>query len=102
LALSSQLSSVEAIAHPALIQDSPELPIVRAERLRLRNWLATNLPIQWGKRVMRIEHDDEGVSVDFEDGTTAKGDILVGADGINSIGRSLTPDVFSGNWLRDP
>jgi 2-polyprenyl-6-methoxyphenol hydroxylase-like FAD-dependent oxidoreductase len=75
------------------------MPIVRAERLRLRNWLATNLPIQWGKRVMRIEHDDEGVSVYFEDGTSAKGDILVGADGINSVGKLSNPDVFSGLWL---
>ncbi|KAF7502831.1 hypothetical protein GJ744_005010 [Endocarpon pusillum] len=82
------------------VQDSPELPIVRAERLRLRNWLATNLPIQWGKRVMRIEHDDEGVSVDFEDGTTAKGDILVGADGINSVVRTHLLQRPSSDVLR--
>jgi 2-polyprenyl-6-methoxyphenol hydroxylase-like FAD-dependent oxidoreductase len=75
------------------------MPIVRAERLRLRNWLATNIPVQWGKRVMRIEHSDEGVSMDFEDGTSAKGDILVGADGINSVGRSSTPDIFFGVWF---
>lgn len=37
---------------------------------------------------MRIEHDEEGVSVYFEDGTGAKGDILVGADGVKSIGKS--------------
>ncbi|KAL8644490.1 MAG: hypothetical protein Q9210_007229, partial [Variospora velana] len=67
------------------VQDTPEAPIVRAERRRLRDWLATNLPIQWGKRVQRIEHDDAGVSVYFEDGTSAKGDILVGADGIKSV-----------------
>ncbi len=67
------------------------MPFVRAERHRLRNWLATNIPIQWGKRVKRIEHDDEGASVYFEDGTSAKGDILVGADGINSIGGSSVP-----------
>ncbi|KAL8954810.1 MAG: hypothetical protein Q9193_007073, partial [Seirophora villosa] len=58
------------------VQDTPQAPIVRAERRRLRDWLATNLPIQWGKRVQRIEHDDKGVSVYFEDGTSAKGDIL--------------------------
>lgn len=40
---------------------------------------------------MRIEHDDEGVSVYFEDGTSAKGDILVGADGIKSIGKPSPP-----------
>lgn len=48
--------------------------------------MATNIPIQWGKRVQRIEHDDQGVAVYFEDGTSAKGDILVGADGVKSVG----------------
>lgn len=48
--------------------------------------MATNIPIQWGKRVQRIEHDDQGVAVYFEDGTSAQGDILVGADGVKSVG----------------
>jgi 2-polyprenyl-6-methoxyphenol hydroxylase-like FAD-dependent oxidoreductase len=48
----------------------------------------TNIPVQWGRRVRRIAHDDDGVSVYFEDGSSAKGDILVGADGINSVGKS--------------
>lgn len=69
-----------------LLQDCEETPIIRAERYRLRNHLTTNIPIQWGKRVQRIEHDDQGVAVYFEDGTSAKGDILVGADGVKSIG----------------
>ncbi|KAI3331460.1 FAD/NAD(P)-binding domain-containing protein [Xylariaceae sp. AK1471] len=68
-------------------QDSAKFPFIRAERRRLRNWLATNIPIQWGKRVSRIEHDDHGVSVYFEDGGSAQGDIMVGADGINSVVR---------------
>ncbi|PKK43459.1 hypothetical protein CI102_11825 [Trichoderma harzianum] len=68
-------------------EDCPETPFIRAERYRLRNHLATNIPIQWGKRVQRIEHDDQGVAVYFEDGTSAKGDILVGADGVKSVVR---------------
>lgn len=67
-------------------QDSPEAPIVRAERRRLRDWLSTNIPVQWGKHVKEIEHNEQGVSVHFEDGTSANGDILVGADGIHSVG----------------
>lgn len=65
------------------------MPIIRAERRRLRDWLATNIPVQWGRRVTRIEQDNDGVSVYFENGVSAKGDILVGADGISSVGRSL-------------
>ena len=86
----SQVPPVKAITHSALKQDSPGSPIVRAERHLFRNWLATNLPIQWDKRVMRIEHDDDGVSVYFKDGASAKGDILIGADGINSMSMSST------------
>ncbi|KAH8902857.1 FAD/NAD(P)-binding domain-containing protein [Coniochaeta sp. PMI_546] len=68
-------------------EDSPGSPFIRAERSRLRDWLLTNLPVQWGKTVTRIEHDDDGVSVYFKDGTSAKGDILVGADGVHSVVR---------------
>ncbi|KAF3766645.1 FAD/NAD(P)-binding domain-containing protein [Cryphonectria parasitica EP155] len=68
-------------------QDSPRFPFIRAERRRLRNWLSTSIPVQWGKHVQRIEHDDHGVSVYFQDGSSAKGDILIGADGINSVVR---------------
>jgi hypothetical protein len=68
------------------LKDSDEIPIIRAERLRLRNWLGTNLPIQWGKRLTRIEQTDLGVTAHFEDGSSTEGDILIGADGINSAG----------------
>ncbi len=70
------------------------MPIVRAERRRLRDWLATNIPVQWGRRVTRIEQDNDGISVYFKDGASAKGDILVGADGVNSVGRSLIYWIF--------
>lgn len=77
------------------------MPIVRAERMRLRRTLATNLPIKWGKRVSRIVHDDHGVEAFFEDGTSAKGDILVGADGINSSGMISTALAITGSLLMD-
>ncbi|KAL9605855.1 MAG: hypothetical protein Q9179_000965 [Wetmoreana sp. 5 TL-2023] len=80
--------------------DSPEAPIVRAERRRLRDWLATNLSIQWGKRVNHIEHDDQGVAVSFDDGTSAKGDLLIGADGINSVVRTQLLKKPSSELLR--
>lgn len=81
-----------------ILQDTPEMPIVRAERLRLRKTLATNLSIQWGKRVNRIVHDEKGVEAFFEDGTSANGDVLVGADGINSSG-GTSPAVVKLNGL---
>lgn len=39
-----------------------------------------------GKRLRRVEEQGERVTVHFEDGTSASGDILVGADGVNSVG----------------
>ncbi|KAH7064494.1 hypothetical protein BKA63DRAFT_572393 [Paraphoma chrysanthemicola] len=65
-------------------QDWPGNPLIRAERRRLRAWLSYNIPVQWGKRVTNITHNDNGVTVSFEDGSIAKGDILIGSDGINS------------------
>ena len=75
-------------------QDSLQFPIIRAERGRLRKWLSTNIPVRWGCQVTRIEHDEQGVSVHLTDGSVAKGDFLVGADGINSVGKS-TLSLFS-------
>ncbi|KAI8942358.1 hypothetical protein NX059_000434 [Plenodomus lindquistii] len=47
----------------------------------------TNIPVQWDKRVKTIEHEDNGVSVQFEDGSSAQGDFIVATDGINSVVR---------------
>ena len=73
-------------AHGLPSQDSVEFPFIRSERRRLRDWLTTNIHVQWGKRVSCIEQGGDVVTVNFEDGGSAKGDILVGADGINSVG----------------
>ncbi|WP_119080466.1 FAD-dependent monooxygenase [Chitinophaga alhagiae] len=46
---------------------------------------AVQTPVHWGKRCTRAEQTAEGVTVHFEDGTTASGNVLVGADGIHSV-----------------
>ena len=60
--------------------------IVRANRPRLRDWLATNVDVQWDKRVTHIEEQESSVKLFFSDGTFATGDVLVGADGVHSSG----------------
>ncbi|KAF1935371.1 FAD/NAD(P)-binding domain-containing protein [Clathrospora elynae] len=41
---------------------------------------------RWGFQGSRIiEHNDNGVSVQFEDGSSAQGGLIVAADGINSV-----------------
>lgn len=46
---------------------------------------AVGTPVQWGKRCIRAEQTDKGITAYFEDGTSATGDVLVGADGIRSV-----------------
>ena len=47
-----------------------------------------------GKRCTGLTQAQDGVTVQFQDGTQVEGDVLVGADGIHSvIRRALFPDV---------
>jgi FAD-dependent urate hydroxylase len=51
------------------------------------------IPIEYGKRLAGFDEDAGGVTVRFEDGGTATGDLLVGADGLRSRTRAaLDPD----------
>jgi 2-polyprenyl-6-methoxyphenol hydroxylase-like FAD-dependent oxidoreductase len=43
--------------------------------------------IQFGQQVERIEQDDRAITLHFSDGSTAEHDVLVGADGIDSLVR---------------
>ncbi|WP_168176400.1 FAD-dependent monooxygenase [Novosphingobium sp. PC22D] len=45
--------------------------------------------ITLGKAVVDLAQDAEGVTVTFQDGSEARGDVLLGADGINSRVRAL-------------
>jgi len=42
------------------------------------------VPLNYGKRLARVENNMDGVIAHFADGTTARGDFLVGADGVHS------------------
>lgn len=63
---------------------------VRAKRNILRDWLSNHLDVQYGKKAERIKESDDGVTVHFSDGTSAKGDIVVGADGVHSMGMLIS------------
>lgn len=54
--------------------------------------------IHLSKRVKRAEVDNNGVTLLFEDGSSAQGDILIGADGIRSV-RSFPQSPLHHNSL---
>lgn len=79
----------------ATVQDSAETPCLRANRAKLREVLSTNIDIRWGKRAVDVisAPDCRVVAVRFDDGTEAKGDVLVAADGTAS---AVRPHVLLG------
>ncbi len=78
-----------------LQEDTPDdAPMARPEidRADLRNLLLDSLPertVRWGHA---FDHAEEGV-LHFTDGTSARYDLLVGADGANSRVRGLLTDA---------
>ncbi|MDP3833311.1 MAG: FAD-dependent monooxygenase [Hydrogenophaga sp.] len=67
---------------------APQVTIHRADII---NALAENFPlenIQFEKRLKSLTQNDAGVSLRFEDGSEARFDVVVGADGIHSRVRS--------------
>ncbi|WWD22203.1 hypothetical protein CI109_106694 [Kwoniella shandongensis] len=83
-------------------------PAVRIMRTKLHEVLLHKVKgmrnlaeIKWGVRLLKIEEDDQGVIASFEDGTTVKGDLLIGADGIHSkvrdhvLGPSSPKPIFT-------
>jgi FAD-dependent urate hydroxylase len=56
--------------------------------------------IHCDSRAVRVMNDGDGVRVDFEDGTSADGDVLIGADGLHSVVRDVVgaPAAESTGW----
>ncbi|MBF8191910.1 FAD-dependent monooxygenase [Nonomuraea sp. K274] len=51
--------------------------------------IAGGVPIVYGKRLVGADETPGGITARFADGTTASGDVLIGADGIRSTVRTL-------------
>ncbi|KAI0896820.1 FAD/NAD(P)-binding domain-containing protein [Annulohypoxylon nitens] len=66
---------------------SPSTPTLRANRLLLRKWLSTHINVQYGRVASQVGRVGDKMVVTFKNGTTATGDLVVGADGANSIVR---------------
>ncbi|KAI1425485.1 putative monooxygenase [Xylaria sp. FL1777] len=58
--------------------------VVRAARYRIVQWFETHIPVQYNKQIVKIDESNDKVKIYFQDGTSAEGDILVGAEGCRS------------------
>lgn len=72
---------------------NPRHHTTRFHRGHVHSALLEHVPretIHLGKKIARAEAREDGVSLHFEDGSSAHGDILIGADGIRSVCRTGT------------
>lgn len=78
-------------ALPAL-EDLPPLQMVdRGDLHRVLHARAAahGVTVEYGKRLVGVAEDADGVTAQFADGSTATADVLVGADGVRSTVRTL-------------
>lgn len=61
----------------------------RLRRSKLRSLIASDITINYNKRLTNLSYTPSTVTASFEDGTTATGRILIGADGARSRVRHL-------------
>lgn len=76
--------------------NDPERPHTAVNRRTLRQIMTVGLEdtLHFGRTATGFEEDRDGVRLLFEDGSSVTGDVLVAADGINSVIRpQLLPDV---------
>ncbi|KAI8147312.1 hypothetical protein BJV82DRAFT_552016 [Fennellomyces sp. T-0311] len=68
----------------AVIEGPPNVDVFRVNRKRFRDWLMDGIDVEWDKQLDSYTVNDDGVQVTFMDGSTERGSILIGADGVNS------------------
>ena len=92
--VTERLSPLAAVEWPAAAD--PVRLDCRVSRAKLLQILRSGLDgeLHFGKKFVRYEHAGEQVVACFDDGSTATGDILVGADGVGSrVRKQLLPQL---------
>jgi 2-polyprenyl-6-methoxyphenol hydroxylase-like FAD-dependent oxidoreductase len=73
----------------------PPAPRLRISREKFRKLLAEDLDVSWGKSFVGFETTDEGVTAHFEDGSSYKGRMIVGAEGRHAkVRKALGPSSY--------
>jgi 2-polyprenyl-6-methoxyphenol hydroxylase-like FAD-dependent oxidoreductase len=64
------------------------------QRVVAETALGQGVPIEYGKRFTGYTEGPDGVVAEFADGSTAQGDVLIGADGLHSrVRAAMDPDA---------
>jgi 2-polyprenyl-6-methoxyphenol hydroxylase-like FAD-dependent oxidoreductase len=88
------------LANVEPVYQIPPSPRLRINREKFRKLLLDGLDVQWNKSITGFDTTSSGVVGKFQDGTTAEGKLLVGADGATSkLRRIICPDTGSLNQL---
>jgi len=76
----------------------PSLVLWRADlhRVLREHAVACGIGIEFGKRLVGAMEDSSGITARFADGSSARADVLIGADGIRSTVRSLIDPAAPG------
>jgi 2-polyprenyl-6-methoxyphenol hydroxylase-like FAD-dependent oxidoreductase len=83
---------------PVLNGLEPSLMVSRGELCQLlyNHATACGIKMEYGKRLTDVDERSDGITARFADGTSASGDILIGADGIHSTVRRLIDPLGPG------
>ena len=84
-------ASIATYGHPHIAIFRPDLLLALAEAVRE----AASNALRLGRKVSGCSQDGDRVTLHFEDGTSATGDALIGADGIHSVIRNALPGTDS-------
>ena len=68
---------------------TPASERIRVSRERLRRLMSDGLDVEFGKVLVDVRESEDGVTVLFDDDSSADGMLLVGCDGANSVARRL-------------
>jgi len=87
----SQLREVDSRPLHQIVADAPFLLSTEVNRLTLREVLLAGLDdiVHFGKTLESFEQVGSNIRASFADGTTASGNVLIGADGTHSVTRQI-------------
>lgn len=77
------MPSLKGLAPQRMIQRSALHDVLRARAD------AVGVEVHYGRRLVEVREHSQRVTAEFADGTSAEADILIGADGVRSLVRSL-------------